>query len=309
MEITYLFYGKLSKETESIQNCQDAYQVVKNCFSIADGASDGGPYPEIWADLLVDQFCENPNITKENWQDWLKPIQQKWLIEVKEKIKINRENNNPSWFYNNKKLTEKKLPAAAAFIGVQLKNNILHVTIVGDCCLFVWQENKFFQSVPYTKSSDFSSFPEYFASMEKNNKFAPQFIHWQILNKKDKYIILATDAFAKWIIENIEAKENVYKTLLNISSQEQFENIIATARKSKTIKLQNDDVALIVAKISKTKDLCSNDKSGTIKQNKPIEDAIPSQATVETEKQKKENLLKKFWKLVKGESDDNISDI
>jgi serine/threonine protein phosphatase PrpC len=249
MIITQIFSGKTSKEKESIQDCQDAFQIEKKCFAIADGASQS-LNPSIWADMLVKQFCENPNITNENWQNWLKPIQDKWLIDVQDKIRIAKEQSNSSWFYNNKKLTEQKQPAAATFVGVELKRNILDVTIIGDSCMFIWQDNKFTKSMPYNKSTDFDNFPQYLASFEKDNKFQPQFIQYPIKNGEETYCILATDAFAKWIFANLEAKENVFETLIHTSSQSQFEEIVANARNSKTIKLDNDDVALLVVKIS-----------------------------------------------------------
>jgi len=251
MKITQIFSGKTNKAAENIQNCQDAFKIVENCFAIADGVSES-VYPDIWADMLVKHFCENPNITSTSWQDWLKPIQYKWLIDVKEKIRINKENKNPSWFYNNKKLTEKKQPAAATFVGVQFRGNELNIVMIGDSCVFIWQDNELVKSIPYTQSTDFDCFPECLASFEKDNKFQPQFIQYPIKNQKETYCVLATDAFAKWIFENIEAKENIFETLINISTQSQFEEIITNARISKTIKLENDDVALIVVKISDT---------------------------------------------------------
>ncbi|GHT82364.1 hypothetical protein FACS189467_7560 [Bacteroidia bacterium] len=249
MIITQCFSGKTSKEEESIHDCQDAFQITKNCFAIADGASQS-LYPNIWADMLVKHFCEYPNITNDNWQNWLKPIQDKFLIDVQKKIQIAKEQNNPSWFFNNKKLTEKKQPAASTFVGVELKENELNIAMVGDSCMFIWQDNKLVRSMPYSKSTDFDCFPEYLASFEKDNKYQPQFIHYPIPKGKETYCVLTTDAFAKYILAHIEAEENIFEILINISNQSQFEEIVAIARNSKTIKLENDDVALIVVKFS-----------------------------------------------------------
>jgi len=320
MNISYNFYGKTNKEKESIDNCQDAFQTSEKCFAIADGASDGGSYPDIWANLLVNHYCENPNITKENWKDWLKPIQAQWLNEVNEKIKLNKENNNPSWFYNKKKTFERKQPAGAAFIGVQVKENQFDIVIVGDCCLFIYQDKKIVKVIPYTKPADFGNFPEYFASFEKDNKFPPKFITYSIQNKKETYFILATDAFAKWIIENIIAKKNMFNFLISISSQNQFEDIINKMRKAEIIKLQNDDVALIVAKISEKKDNSNQkileliDEKNKLNENtnntKPIltnEEHIPEITSIK--KEEANIFIKAFNKLKIRKYNDNISDI
>jgi len=284
MEIVHVFSGKTNKEKESIQDCQDALQVKTDCFAIADGASDGGAYPEIWADLLVNHFCEKPNITNKNWQEWLKPIQESWLNDVKEKIKTNKENKNPSWFGNHKKLHEKKLPAGSTFIGAQFKENRLHVTLIGDSCMFIWQDNELVKSMPYTKSTEFSGVTKSFVSFEKDNKFEPQFIQYPIQKAKETYCVLATDAFAKWIFENVETKKSIFERLINISTQNQFEEIVASARVSEIPKLENDDVALIVVKISETKRKVEQTQKLTTKNKEKLQE---SKSTIQTKKQLK----------------------
>ena len=78
------FSDRTHKEMETISGCQDnfSYNEAKNCFAIADGATQSF-YSSIWSKLLVDYFCENPQIDKNNWQEWLELIQQKWLEEVR----------------------------------------------------------------------------------------------------------------------------------------------------------------------------------------------------------------------------------
>ena len=65
--------------------------------------------------------------------------------------------------------------------------------------------------------------------------------------------MLATDALSEWILKNIEAKKEVLPRLQNIKTQKDFENLLSDARKSKEIKLKNDDVTLITFELSDSK--------------------------------------------------------
>lgn len=89
------FSDRTHKEMETISGCQDnfSYNEAKNCFAIADGATQSF-YSSIWSKLLVDYFCENPQIDKNNWQEWLELIQQKWLEEVRAELEKAKSGNN-----------------------------------------------------------------------------------------------------------------------------------------------------------------------------------------------------------------------
>jgi serine/threonine protein phosphatase PrpC len=73
------FSDRTHKEMETISGCQDNFQsdTANNCFAIADGATQSF-YSSIWSKLLVDYFCENPQIDKNNWQEWLESINKQY---------------------------------------------------------------------------------------------------------------------------------------------------------------------------------------------------------------------------------------
>jgi len=150
MSIKLIFSGRTHKENESINDCQDYFQAnhENNCFAIADGTSQSF-YPSIWAELLVNHFCQNPDINKGNWADWLQPIQKKWFQEVEQRVIKAKNENRPIWVTSQNRFTFGE-PAASTFIGLQFVQHQVKVSIVGDSCLFIVegdQSNKKYQLI------------------------------------------------------------------------------------------------------------------------------------------------------------------
>lgn len=258
MSIKLIFSGRTHKENESINDCQDYFQAnhENNCFAIADGASQSF-YPSIWAELLVNHFCQNPNINKGNWEDWLQPIQEKWLVEVEQRVIKAKNENSPVWVTNQNRFSFRE-PATSTFIGVQFIGDKVKGSIIGDSCLFIVegdQLSKKYQLIHtylLKESKDFNDCPGYFASYNKDNNFISDNFQISLNQKKsqkDIYFILATDALSEYIFKCTENENNIFETLLSISSTEIFEGLVASARNSDSIKMKNDDVTLLILSI------------------------------------------------------------
>jgi hypothetical protein len=237
---------------ETISGCQDdfSYDLAKNRFAIADGATQSF-YSSIWSRLLVNYFCKNPEIDQKNWQEWLKPIQQKWLEEVTEKLERAKSDNNPAWIEIQNCLSRFE-SATSTFIGLQFIENQAKVSIIGDSCLFIFQGNKLIQTYLLKNSTDFNYRPEYFGSRSKNNDHEPRFLDIKLKYKQlsDKlYFVLATDALAEYVFKYIEEQTDILKTLLTISSQQEFEDFVKSARHDDRIKMKNDDVTLMILEV------------------------------------------------------------
>jgi len=209
------FSHRTHKEMETISGCQDNFSCneAKNCFAIADGATQSF-YSSIWSKLLVDYFCENPQIDKNNWQEWLELIQQKWLEEVKAELEKAKSGNNFAWIeiYNG---LERSKSAISTFIGLQFIENQAKISIVGDSCLFIFQGNQI-KTYLLKKSTDFNNQPEYFGSRSKNNDHEPKFLDIELKYKQhsDKlYFVLATDALAEYIFKYTEQQRKMMMSL------------------------------------------------------------------------------------------------
>jgi len=248
MPIIHIFSGRTHKKNESITDCQDCFQIneAENCFAIADGASQSF-YPNIWAELLVNKFCQNPEINQQNWQTWLVPIQNKWLLEVEQRVTKAETEKRPVWVTNKNRLNFREA-GTSTFIGLQFLDDQVKVSIVGDSCLFILKGNELKQTYLLKSSKDFNDRPAYFASYPKNNQCVPSFFDIPLDSKKSQdcfHFILATDALSEYIFNCREQEKNIFNTLLKISSQEQFENFVAEVRNADHIRMKNDDVTLI----------------------------------------------------------------
>jgi serine/threonine protein phosphatase PrpC len=245
MLINCLFSGRTPKESETISDCQDYFMAneAEGCFALADGASQSF-YPSIWAELLVNNFCENPEINSSNWEVWLEIIQQRWFLAVDERVKRAKSQNRPTWIEGYNGISAKR-SATSTFIGLEFSADKVKVCIVGDSCLFVFK-NEEMQSYQLEHSDDFNDRPEYLASYSKDNHFKPHFFEIPIdFGSGNITFVLATDALAEYILKCHEREKKVLPQLLKISSGEDFEDFVAFARYD-NVKMKNDDVTLLV---------------------------------------------------------------
>ena len=121
------------KKEESLDDCQDAFEVNEehSRYAIADGATLSF-FPKRWAELLVQSFCKNPNLSlrsQEDWKEWLVPIQEKWYQQVEERVKT------LNLFYLTNSFNARD-PAVATFIGLQIDKTEgkWQAIIIGDSC-------------------------------------------------------------------------------------------------------------------------------------------------------------------------------
>ncbi len=260
MSIQIIFSGRTHKESETITDCQDFFHqnLEQHCIAIADGASQSF-YPSLWAELLVNHFCQNPDITPENWQLWLKPIQEKWLQKVQEKVETAQRDLTPVWVTNINRLNRRD-SATSTFIGLKFLDNKIKVSLVGDSCLFIVKnhdyKNTLIASYPLENSQDFGNRPEYFASYEKDNDFKPQLFDLLFENQKNSekyYFILATDALSEFIFQCLENEKDIWDYLIAISSENEFESFVKEVRNSQDVKMKNDDVTLMILEVNNIK--------------------------------------------------------
>jgi len=249
--VNCLFSGRLPKEGENSEDCQDEFVINDDTrtYALADGASQSF-YAGIWANLLTKRFVSDSGITEGNWREWLDPVQSEWLELVKERAAAACESKIHTWPEIHNQLTC-LTPATSTFLGVQFydNDNYLDVSIIGDSCLFIFQNGNLSHSYPCQSSHEFDDRPAYFASYSKNNDYSPQILHIQLdfSSSESIDIIMATDALSEYIFKCIEQRKNIYSDLQRvINKQEEFSAFVQVARENKEIKMKNDDVALIV---------------------------------------------------------------
>ena len=235
------------KKAESIDDCQDAIKVNEECsrYAVADGATLSF-FPKQWAELLVEHFCEMPNLrlNAENWEQWLAPIQEAWYKHVEKRVKERDQ------FYLTNSFNARE-PAVSTLVGLEVEKTKQEwrAVVVGDSCLF-HKNSSGFRSYLIEQSKDFTDRPEAFASFPEANPYAPEFIKGEL--QSGDVFILATDALAKWILEHKESEnlEEVLHRLEQIEDREQFHQFVNQARNDEKIRLVNDDVALMLMSVA-----------------------------------------------------------
>ena len=238
----------IHKKAESIDDCQDAIKVneADSRYAVADGATLSF-FPKQWAKLLVEHFCDMSNLSldAENWKQWLVPIQEAWYKQVEERV---RERDQ---FYLTNSFNARE-PAVSTFVGLEVEKpkREWRAVVVGDSCLF-HKNSSGFKSYRLEKSEDFTDQPEAFASYAEWNHHDPEFIKGEL--QSGDVFILATDALAKWILEHKESGnlEEVLNRLGQIEDPEQF-NLFVDQARDEDIRLDNDDVALLLISVEET---------------------------------------------------------
>lgn len=242
---------RVPKDDEPISSCQDFFSFCEDTrsYAIADGVANSF-MSGIWADLLTTHFCiDNKQLFKTKaWEKWLFPIQEQWIQEIKNQYK---ESSN----YRILRRIENEDIAASTFIGLKFnreyRNKISWQTIlIGDSVLFKVQSNKII-SFQINDYNQFSNQTEFFASRLNNNYYSPKFIKGQA-TVGDRFI-LTTDAFAHWILKNIAFNNQILEKIYAINNIEHFIELVSQAKNDETIRLQDDDVAVMLIEISPNK--------------------------------------------------------
>lgn len=283
LQIVVRFAGRVPKPGVPLTECQDAIATdYQRCAALADGVTRS-EFPQQWAELLVTTFCEEQSRRKlllehQNWQEWLAPIQEKWIALVSKRID---EMGNTGWLQRNAFIERK--PASATFIGLEFTNLSRkqarwRAVIVGDSGLFNVRKEQLFP-YPIRHSSGFTSKTPAFDSfpLSEPDSFLP-FNPTGTAIPGD-YFLLVSDALAKWLLTLYERAGNQWsevEALLQpvLESQEAFTKWVEKQRATSDAPL-DDDVSLMVINIT-TSDTPSNPLSVAANSNSVLT-SIPKQ--------------------------------
>lgn len=229
-----------SKKTESYSACADNYAFNKhyNKFAISDGVSKSF-FPKIWSEILVDKY-----VNQIEWkdEDFIIECQKEWQSKIDVII------NQPEVKYYTRNAYNKKTPALATFVGLQLMESE-HKWIaqaLGDSFLFFipTDSNEItFKLSSKEESEPFDNFPDYLSSIGNSHKGGngKRFKREEI---EEGTFYLMTDALAEWFIQNPEKAIHILK---NIKTQEQFIETIENERTAN--QLNDDDTAVLIIEL------------------------------------------------------------
>ena len=221
----------VQKAGHSFTECEDIWGYVQKeegaAIALADGATESS-FAQEWAGLLVNNFVQDLPIECE-LIPWLKGLQKQWLLWLSAQ--------ELPWFAKRKAATG----AFATFISLWLSKQNWRVTAVGDSCLFVVRDRQLITSFPQKSSRDFNNSPALIGT-----HLRPELL--QILTMQGDLQIgdrfyLTTDAIACWILRQIEANQNPWVKLEQISSQDLWVDWVNQLRDRREI--ANDDTTLL----------------------------------------------------------------
>jgi len=249
VRITSFCMQKLGNEPSEYED-SIYYDLEKRKFAVADGASECC-FAKIWAAILTEFFVKSDlslfsfenlsaDVTEKAFLSFLFIVQQEW-------------NNRVDWANLPWNVLEKaKKGAFATFLGLEIGENHgkgknlygWQAIAVGDCCLFRMKNEKLIDLFPICDSAQFGSMPSMLSSVPSPNasdQYEVDSLEGKI--ESGDTIILATDAVAKWIIQESEAGRDVCKDLVSLESGElksYFEGLIESG------KMKNDDITVLI---------------------------------------------------------------
>ena len=213
--------------------------------AVADGASESA-FAKSWAKILADAFVENPlelsNLNAPALANWLEPAQKQWNDAVPwERL---------PWHGQAKA----RNGAMAALLGVTFQKNknrrglTWQAVAVGDCCLFLVNDDALVLSFPIGDAAQFNDHPALICSNPANNQGL-----WQRTSQisgecrpGDRFI-LASDALAQWILREREAGRQPWQILTHLTQKGEWHPWLQSRRADRVIR--NDDATLLLIEV------------------------------------------------------------
>lgn len=208
------------------------YSEEKGVIAISDGATQGFK-SEIWAEMLVNNFVQNPEFEIE-----------KFLIDLEKYAQDFSEiefepNPNPAL----RMLELRKIAAGsyATFMGIEVRKDTLRYVSSGDVCGFV-KTTDGLQSFPFSNVEELDKDKGFLSTTRLlNHQMKPeQFRSGKLSIKENDKIILMTDAVARLTLRD----NNIIDKILHLEDFESFKDYIISEWEAK--RLEEDDITICV---------------------------------------------------------------
>ena len=208
------------------------YSEEKGVIAISDGATQGFK-SEIWAEMLVNNFVQNPEFEIE-----------KFLIDLEKYAQDFSEiefepNPNPAL----RMLELRKIAAGsyATFMGIEVRKDTLRYVSSGDVCGFV-KTTDGLQSFPFSNVEELDKDKGFLSTTRLlNHQVKPeQFRSGKLSIKENNKIILMTDAVARLTLRD----NNIIDKILHLEDFESFKDYIISEWEAK--RLEEDDITICV---------------------------------------------------------------
>jgi hypothetical protein len=227
---------------DDVESYEDAaaHDISNRRFAVADGVSSA-IFSNIWADVLVEASIAGdvPVDDPGAFVQWLTPLRREWLQALPAGMDE----------YTLRKLQETR-GGHATLLGMSLLEDngviLYQAYSIGDCCLFVFRDGQLNTSFPANDSSYFGINPKSLPSSRwPGESYIPEQFSGT-LNIGDT-VVLATDAIACWIFDQIEAGKDVDLDLFSEADSSVWTQFVKTLRNENQIRF--DDTTILIFQI------------------------------------------------------------
>lgn len=253
IQVESFFMQKLGNQPSEYED-SFRYSLESGRFAVADGVSESC-FAKLWADLLARFFVRSKwslftskSISRKRKEkiieSFLSPAQEEWDSKI--------DWENLAWYVHEKA----KRGAFATFLGLEIgkggdkRANLYHwrALAVGDCCLFHLSARlHLLKSFPMSSSAQFDNRPsllpsKFFPKMSGKQGKMEVYVDEGKVKPKEK-LVLTTDAVAKWILQETEKGQQIWKEFIlhkNEKTKSIFEELIGTK------KIRNDDITVLI---------------------------------------------------------------
>ncbi len=213
--------------------------VDRGIVAVADGATDSS-FSKAWARLLVDSFKLWPIDTGAEADElvgWLGRPQAMWRRML--------EGRPLPWHAQHKVARG----AFAAFVAAELRvdgDTVYWSALgVGDCCLFLVEDDRLTVSFPIEDPAAFGSSPFLLGTNpDANRSLAAHLKRCHGQAARGALFLLMSDALAHWFLASALVGERPWQLVRGLEDQAAFAELIGRLREYKA--LHNDDSTLVI---------------------------------------------------------------
>lgn len=259
----------LPKEGEPLVECQDRYALngEQRCYAVADGV--GGSFVSgPWARMLAQGFVEHGGIFGEKedffyWletcgQEWLRWMQQRWAPTMNTLRMLNGDSPG-DWSEDISQGAQSTLIGCTFLRSVEpngQQSMHAHVFAVGDGEFLLFRPNPsggwgLVIGFPFLNPNEFDSRPDTLVSLPRADLIERSWQQHKTIRVPvfpNDVVVLATDALAKWLLQQVQLNTGACNRLLALADVSAFEAFIRHAVPHGQI--DDDDLTMLILPIS-----------------------------------------------------------
>jgi hypothetical protein len=258
----------LAKGNESAARSQDAFALDKDLrrYAVTDGVSRSF-LPSYWAHILATRFVRDPQSMEDqtHFAEWLQEGHNEWQQKAQQWIRRAEKRRQEQGLSNETDWQQQmNIGAQATLIGCQISpasstNNgtvRIQITAIGDANFFLMRRTRTgswgcVMSYPHSDPGAFDTAPNALATAATISlKRIQRTWDWigeqpQIEGYQGDYILLTTDAIAKWLLQQLLSRQEDWYCFLNPNTTlSAFAHLIFNER---TVgRLEDDDITVLV---------------------------------------------------------------